>query len=143
MEWCPDRGRGSNQETKRPSSISRTRAGVKVERRATPWCVWDTQGVCAVHPQRGERTKRDGAGSLRAACLVRRAPASCQAGLDSKQKSWGSLAGGRVLEGRRTSRTAAKFSPSSLSENVSSDSGMYCVVRQQGGLSQGAGRGLQ
>ena len=46
---------------------------------AMPWCVGDTQGVCAVRPQRGEMAKRGGAGPLRAACLVRRAPASCQA----------------------------------------------------------------
>ena len=38
---------------------------------------------------------------------------------------------------------AAKVSPSSLSETDSSDSGMRCVVRQHGGLSQGAGRALQ
>ena len=121
------------------------RAGVKVERCATSWCVEDTQRVCAVHPQWGEMTKRGGAGPLRAAFLVCWIPASCQAGLDSKQKSqsWGSLAAGRVLEGKRTSRMAVKFSPWSLSENVSSDSGMWCAVRQHGGLSQGAGRGVQ
>ena len=121
------------------------RAGVKVKRCAPPWCVGDAQGVCAVPPQWGEMTKQGGAGPLRAACLVCWIPANCQAGLDRKQKSqsWGSLAAGRVLEGKRTSRTAVKFSPWSLSENVLSDSGMWCVVRQHGGLSQGAGRGLQ
>lgn len=68
----------TRKQSSRAASLEREQVS-KSRRRATPWCVGDTQGVCAVRPQRGEMAKRGGAGPLRAACLVRRAPASCQA----------------------------------------------------------------